>query len=282
MMAPQVWKVYRTHSARDLSWGFLAVYACGLTLLLVYEVSRGLWALYVPQSFEFTMLLAQITMKFVYDRKQRLRELEGVPPSPSPSPNAHPHQRRPEHDRQDGTRDSWDLCDPSNPFSSPIMPKTNHVKLLPAMATSVEEHSCQSTAVVHQDWPPSQPPSVYKTNVSCESYMNNPFASPTLRSDISSNPFVSTLEMQAASNVASISAIPDSPDEDDCNPFLAFGSSQGQRAAWHKSSASGNPFENGNDDEDNGNDCGTGLARADLSNSDISVVLNPLSEHGLR
>mmetsp|Transcript_29492 Transcript_29492/g.64432 ORF Transcript_29492/g.64432 Transcript_29492/m.64432 type:complete len:125 (-) Transcript_29492:74-448(-) len=69
MMVPQVWKVCKTKSAKDLSWIFLAQYFVGLTMLIVYTILHGLWSLYVPMLFEISMLTSQIVMKYVYDRK---------------------------------------------------------------------------------------------------------------------------------------------------------------------------------------------------------------------
>eukprot|EP00959_Pyramimonas_sp_CCMP1952_P342070 7166171-Pyramimonas_sp.AAC.1 len=69
MLVPQVRKVYRTQSAKDLSWIFLGQYFVGLTLLLTYAWSKNLWSLYVPQMFEISMLICQSVMKYVYDQR---------------------------------------------------------------------------------------------------------------------------------------------------------------------------------------------------------------------
>jgi MtN3 and saliva related transmembrane protein len=37
---PQVFKTWRTRSARDFSWGYLAMFACGVVLWAVYGVLR--------------------------------------------------------------------------------------------------------------------------------------------------------------------------------------------------------------------------------------------------
>jgi MtN3 and saliva related transmembrane protein len=78
MMVPQVLKVHRTKSAKDLSWIFLGQYFVGLTLLIIYAWSKNLWSIYIPMLFEITMCTSQMIMKYVYD-KRSMRSNEEIP-----------------------------------------------------------------------------------------------------------------------------------------------------------------------------------------------------------
>mmetsp|Transcript_23962 Transcript_23962/g.32967 ORF Transcript_23962/g.32967 Transcript_23962/m.32967 type:complete len:117 (+) Transcript_23962:22-372(+) len=69
MLFPQVWKVYRTKSAQDLSWGFFAWYAVGQIMLTFFALVKGLWALYIPMIIENFVLLVQMIMKRHYDSR---------------------------------------------------------------------------------------------------------------------------------------------------------------------------------------------------------------------
>mmetsp|Transcript_13954 Transcript_13954/g.23646 ORF Transcript_13954/g.23646 Transcript_13954/m.23646 type:complete len:137 (-) Transcript_13954:502-912(-) len=84
MMLPQVWKVLRTKSARDLAWGFLCCYFVGLSMLCTYSWGKGLWSLYIPISLEMCMLIFQIVLKFKYDQRALDEAYEAKAQQPRP------------------------------------------------------------------------------------------------------------------------------------------------------------------------------------------------------
>jgi MtN3 and saliva related transmembrane protein len=66
---PQVWRVWRTRSADDISAAMYVVFFAGLTLWFGYGVLLGSWPIIVANAF--TMLLAGsvLWMKLRFSRK---------------------------------------------------------------------------------------------------------------------------------------------------------------------------------------------------------------------
>jgi MtN3 and saliva related transmembrane protein len=73
---PQVAKIWRTRSARDLSWGMALVFTAGVGLWLVYGLLIGAPAIIVANAVTFALTLAICVMKWRFDRVAQ--------PSPSP------------------------------------------------------------------------------------------------------------------------------------------------------------------------------------------------------
>jgi MtN3 and saliva related transmembrane protein len=65
-LVPQVSKVYRTKSAEDISYSFLAMYNGGLALILIYGIGESLWPIYIPCSLELAGALVLLVMKLLY------------------------------------------------------------------------------------------------------------------------------------------------------------------------------------------------------------------------
>lgn len=75
-LVPQIIKVYRTKSARDLSRSFQLLYVLGLILLVVYGVGESLWPIYIPVVIELAGGLTLLVMKIIYDGRDAERAAE--------------------------------------------------------------------------------------------------------------------------------------------------------------------------------------------------------------
>ena len=65
---PQVWKIWTTRSARDLSWGMVAVFTVGTFLWLLYGVSVGSMSIIIANAITFGLSLAICIMKLLFDK----------------------------------------------------------------------------------------------------------------------------------------------------------------------------------------------------------------------
>jgi len=63
---PQVWKIWNTKSARDLSWGMVAVFCAGTFLWLVYGLMLGAVSIIVANAVTFVLSLSICVMKTRY------------------------------------------------------------------------------------------------------------------------------------------------------------------------------------------------------------------------
>ncbi len=60
---PQVWKIWATRSACDLSWGMVAVFTLGTFLWLVYGIVAGSMSIMVANAITFLLSVAICVMK---------------------------------------------------------------------------------------------------------------------------------------------------------------------------------------------------------------------------
>ncbi|KAG7380718.1 hypothetical protein PHYPSEUDO_006900 [Phytophthora pseudosyringae] len=67
-LVPQMLKVYKTRSAKDISLRFQLLYCFGIALILVYGFGEDLWPIYIPASVEEVAGLVMLAMKLYYDR----------------------------------------------------------------------------------------------------------------------------------------------------------------------------------------------------------------------
>ena len=65
---PQVWKIWSTRSARDLSWGMVAVFTVGTFLWLLYGIKVESVAITTANGITFTLSLAICIMKLLFDK----------------------------------------------------------------------------------------------------------------------------------------------------------------------------------------------------------------------
>jgi MtN3 and saliva related transmembrane protein len=66
---PQVWRIWHTRSARDLSWGMVAVFTMGTFLWLLYGLMVGSTSILVANAITFLLSLAICAMKLRFDKE---------------------------------------------------------------------------------------------------------------------------------------------------------------------------------------------------------------------
>lgn len=67
---PQVWKIWQTRSARDLSWGMVAVFTLGTLLWLLFGIKVQSVSITTANAITFTLSLAICIMKLVFDKTE--------------------------------------------------------------------------------------------------------------------------------------------------------------------------------------------------------------------
>ena len=66
-LIPQIVQTVRTKSTLDLSYGWQFAYFFGLSLIEMYAVWEGLWAIYAPAAVELASILVLCILKAHYD-----------------------------------------------------------------------------------------------------------------------------------------------------------------------------------------------------------------------
>ena len=66
---PQVWKIWTTRSARDLSWGMAAVFTLGTFLWLMYGIKVGSASIMVANGITLLLSIAICAMKLRFDKQ---------------------------------------------------------------------------------------------------------------------------------------------------------------------------------------------------------------------
>jgi MtN3 and saliva related transmembrane protein len=69
-LVPQIWKVYKTKSAIDISYVYQGIYIFGLSLVNVYAIVEGLWPVFIPSLLELFLIVLLLLMKIRYDREK--------------------------------------------------------------------------------------------------------------------------------------------------------------------------------------------------------------------
>jgi len=70
---PQVIRVWRTRSARDLSLASFAIFTVGVALWLAYGIAVGALPVIVANAVTLVLAGAILVMKLVFDRAKRRR-----------------------------------------------------------------------------------------------------------------------------------------------------------------------------------------------------------------
>lgn len=70
---PQVIRVWRTRSARDLSLASFAIFTVGVALWLAYGIAIGALPVIVANAVTLVLAGAILVMKLVFDRAKRRR-----------------------------------------------------------------------------------------------------------------------------------------------------------------------------------------------------------------
>ncbi|KAG7380716.1 hypothetical protein PHYPSEUDO_006898 [Phytophthora pseudosyringae] len=95
-LVPQIVKVFRSKSAKDISRSFQSVFVVGIACITAYGMGEGLWPIWIPSTLELLGGIILLVMKHYYDRcdaklaenerKETLAAVateEAVPRSPS-------------------------------------------------------------------------------------------------------------------------------------------------------------------------------------------------------
>ncbi|RLN77042.1 hypothetical protein BBJ28_00008453 [Nothophytophthora sp. Chile5] len=77
-LVPQMYKVYKTKSAKDISMTFQCLYILGVAMILVYGFGESLWPIYIPASIEELAAVVMLGMKLFYDRRPTKLSATGV------------------------------------------------------------------------------------------------------------------------------------------------------------------------------------------------------------
>jgi MtN3 and saliva related transmembrane protein len=64
---PQVWKIWKTKSTRDLSWWMVAMFTCGVGLWLLYGILMKSPSITVANSIAFSLWIAISVMKWRFE-----------------------------------------------------------------------------------------------------------------------------------------------------------------------------------------------------------------------
>ena len=67
---PQVWKIWQTRSARDLSWGMVAVFTVGTFLWLLFGIKVQSVSITTANGITFALSLAICVMKLLFDKSE--------------------------------------------------------------------------------------------------------------------------------------------------------------------------------------------------------------------
>ncbi|GLE10930.1 hypothetical protein PINS_up023202 [Pythium insidiosum] len=69
-LVPQIYKIWRTKSAKDISYGYSCLFITGSVLIVTYGLGEGLWPVWIPGSFELCGGLTTLTLKWLYSRNE--------------------------------------------------------------------------------------------------------------------------------------------------------------------------------------------------------------------
>jgi len=67
---PQVYKTWKTKSAKDVSMPMFLIFATGTILWITYGLILGKHAIFVSNAIIFLLAIFQVTLKIKYDRKE--------------------------------------------------------------------------------------------------------------------------------------------------------------------------------------------------------------------
>ncbi|KUF90497.1 Isoleucine--tRNA ligase [Phytophthora nicotianae] len=66
-LVPQIVKVFRSKSAKDISKAFQSVFVVGIACITVYGMGEGLWPIWIPSTLELFGGIVLLVMKHYYD-----------------------------------------------------------------------------------------------------------------------------------------------------------------------------------------------------------------------
>lgn len=65
---PQVWRIWSTKSAHDISWGMFAIFTMGVVLWLVYGIVLDTWPVILANAITLTLAVAVLVLKWRFGR----------------------------------------------------------------------------------------------------------------------------------------------------------------------------------------------------------------------
>lgn len=65
---PQVLKIWRSRSAKDVSYGMFLLFSLGVLLWLVYGIARETWPLILANAVTLVLALTVLVLKFRFER----------------------------------------------------------------------------------------------------------------------------------------------------------------------------------------------------------------------
>ncbi|KAG7395520.1 hypothetical protein PHYBOEH_003660 [Phytophthora boehmeriae] len=77
-LVPQMVKVYKTKSAKDISLTFQLTYLVGLSMIVAYGFGRWLWPVFIPATIELCAALTLFGMKIYFDWRYRNQDVSKV------------------------------------------------------------------------------------------------------------------------------------------------------------------------------------------------------------
>lgn len=86
---PQIYKCYKTKSAKDLSWGFFATLGSGMIINFAYGILIDHPAIYCGSSISFVLYGTIAGMKYYFEHVENSASNESSP-FPSPLPLSQP------------------------------------------------------------------------------------------------------------------------------------------------------------------------------------------------
>jgi len=75
---PQIIKIIKTNSSKDISFASLLFYLVGSILVCVYGIYFKLLAIYVPCVIEILFEILLIILKCIYDKRSKKNKIEDV------------------------------------------------------------------------------------------------------------------------------------------------------------------------------------------------------------
>ncbi|KAL3664054.1 hypothetical protein V7S43_010940 [Phytophthora oleae] len=73
-LVPQMRKIYKTKSAKDISLVYQISYVVGLAMIVAYGFGRWLWPVYIPATIELCAASVVFSMKLYYDSQDKKRD----------------------------------------------------------------------------------------------------------------------------------------------------------------------------------------------------------------
>lgn len=78
---PQVWRVWKTRSAKDISLGMYGIFVSGVALWLVYGLRVADPAIIAANAITLVLAGSVLVMKLMFDRRGQSRKITSTKPN---------------------------------------------------------------------------------------------------------------------------------------------------------------------------------------------------------